>query len=447
MVNKTIEILKSVYLAPRFFIIGSGIAILFLLSYFFPHLFPISRVFLFLFAGTIIVDFGMLFAISGIRANRKVPDRLSNGDENHIAISILNQYNFTVSCEIIDEIPLQFQKRDFSIKAGLKPGEGKELTYTLTPKERGTYSFGKLNIYITAIIGLGRRRYTFDEHVEVQVYPAFLQLKKYELLAVTDRLTEAGIKKIRRLGQHTEFDQIKEYVKGDDYRTINWKATARKGALMVNQYQDEKSQQVYNIIDKGRVMKMPFNGMTLLDYSINASLVLSKIALQKADKTGVITFNTAIDAFVTASKRQRTMYNILETLYHQETEFYESNYELLYVNIKRYITQRSLLILYTNVESTSSIKNYMSFLSRLSRSHLLLVVLFENTQVREFLNNPAKNTEDIYMKTIAEKFLFDKKLIVKELQKQGIHAILTTPSNLTVNIINKYIEYKAVGLL
>mgnify|MGYP006292236493 FL=1 len=388
-----------------------------------------------------------MYAVNGIKGNRRIPERLSNGDTNHIKISLLNQYNFAVTCEIIDEIPVQFQKRDFHIRIKLNPGEGKELDYSLRPKQRGIYDFGKLNVYTSSFLRLVKRRYSIDIHKEVAVYPAFLQLKKYELLAVSNRLTEIGIKKIRRLGLHTEFDQIKEYVKGDDYRTINWKATARKGSLMVNQYQDEKSQQIYSIIDKGRVMKMPFDGMTLLDYAINASLVISKIAIMKDDKAGLITFNTGVDTFLTASRRQKTMYDILERLYHQETGFYESNYELLYANIKRNITQRSLLILYTNIESISSVKNYMSFLTRLSKSHLLLVVLFENSEVRDFLNLSAENTQDIYKKTIAEKFLYDKKLIIKELKKHGIHTIITDPARLTIDLINKYLEYKAIGLL
>lgn len=389
----------------------------------------------------------MMYAVSGINASRKVPDRFSNGDENDISLSVINQYQFPVQCIIIDEIPVQFQKRDFKITLYLNSGEGKDLQYILTPKRRGSYEFGNLNIYCSGILKLIQRRYSFDNKHTVPVYPGFLQLKKYELLAVSNRLTEIGVKKIRRLGMHSEFDQIKDYVKGDDYRTINWKATARKASLMVNQYQDEKSQQVYSLIDKGRVMKMPFEGMTLLDYAINASLVISKISILKDDKAGLITFNKNVDAFVAASRRQKTMHTILETLYRQDTQFYESNFELLYASILRNITQRSLLILYTNFESAASVKNNLSFLSHLGRSHLLLVVIFENTKLQETLHMQVENTEDIYRKTIAEKFLYDKKLIIKELNNHGIHAILTRPENLTVNLINKYLEYKAIGLL
>src|SRR5690606_37930882 len=125
------------------------------------------------------------------------------------------------------------------------------LTYTLRPVKRGAYHFGAVNIYAGTNVQFIRRRFRFSQNKTVPVYPSFIQMRKYELLAISNRLTEFGIKKIRRIGQNREFEQIKEYVVGDDYRTINWKATARRGTLMVNTYQDERAQQVYAVIDKG----------------------------------------------------------------------------------------------------------------------------------------------------------------------------------------------------
>ena len=166
----------------------------------------------------------------------------------------------------------------------------KTISYFLRPVKRGEYSFGAVNVFASSPIGLVSRRYQFSQNKMVPVYPSYIQMRKYELLAISNRLTDTGIKKIRRVGQHTEFERIREYVPGDDYRTINWKASARKSHLMVNNYQDERSQQVYALIDKGRAMQMPFNGMSLLDYAINASLVISNIAIKKSDKAVLITF-------------------------------------------------------------------------------------------------------------------------------------------------------------
>jgi uncharacterized protein (DUF58 family) len=260
-------------------------------------------------------------------------------------------------------------------------------------------------------------------------------------------LTDAGIKKIRRRGNNAEFDQIKEYVPGDDYRTINWKATARKNKLMLNQYTDEKSQQVYSVIDMGRVMRMPFEGLSLLDYAINSSLVISNIAMLKQDKAGIVTFSHKVQSVLIADRRNAQLTKILELLYNQKTGYLESDFENLYMHIRTKINQRSLLLLYTNFESLSGLKRQLKYLRRLAKDHLLVVIFFENTELRNFLEKPADTTSEVYIKTIAEKFTYEKKLIVKELEKFGIHSILTSPQNLSVNTINKYLELKARGLI
>lgn len=193
--------------------------------------------------------------------------------------------------------------------------------YVIRPKQRGDYHFGALNVSAKTVLGLVKRRFRFEEGTTLPVYPSFIQMKKYELLAISNRLTMSGIKKIRKVGNATEFDQIKEYITGDDVRTINWKATSRRQKLMVNKYQDERSQNVYSLIDMGRIMKMPFDQMTLLDYAINASLVISNIAWHKHDKPGVVAFAHKINSFLPADRRGTQMYRIQETLYGLKTNF------------------------------------------------------------------------------------------------------------------------------
>jgi uncharacterized protein (DUF58 family) len=268
-------------------------------------------------------------------------------------------------------------------------------------------------------------------------------MRKYQLMAISNRLSEVGVKKIRRIGHSMEFEQIKEYVQGDDYRTLNWKATARKGALMVNNFTDEKSQQVYCVIDKGRVMKMPFEAVSLLDYAINASLVLSNIALAKQDKAGLVTFSEKIGAFLAANRNPAHMQSILEVLYNQKTRYLESDFEQLYITLRRRVSQRSLVVLFTNFESLSGMRRHLPYLRKIAQHHLLLTVFFENTELSALLEAPANTVEEVYTKTIAEKFAYEKRLIAKELQQVGILTILTPPRLLTINAINKYLELKA----
>lgn len=440
--------LSSLYLNNRFFIAVGAVIFLCVLGFAFPVGFAVARVALLVLVLVVAVDGLLLFRNQkGFAAQRIVADKLSNGDENPILLQLQNNYAFAVSLRIIDEVPFQFQLRNMDLRTALDRYAAKDLTYYLRPVKRGEYKFGALNVYVTGVIGLVSRRYRFAQDQMVPVYPSYLQMRKYELMAISDRLTELGIKKIRRIGQNREFEQVKDYVAGDDIRTVNWKATARRNTLMVNHYQDEKSQAVYSVIDKGRVMKMPFEGMSLVDYAINASLVISNIAILKEDKAGIITFNHKIGNVLAASKMNGQMRSILEVLYNQRTNFKESNFELLYTRIRRSINQRSLILLYTNFETLSGLERQMPYLQRIAKLHLLVVVFFENTELRELLDKTATNTEEIYLQTVAQKFAYEKKQIVKELSRVGIHAVLTAPQNLTVNTINKYLELKARGLI
>ena len=272
-------------------------------------------------------------------------------------------------------------------------------------------------------------------------------MQKYDFLAISNQLTQFGLKKIRRIGNTSEFEQIKDYTNGDDIRTVNWKATAKRAQLMVNQYQDEKSQPIYSIIDTGRVMKMPFNGLKLLDYAINSTLAFSNVALKKHDKVGLLTFSKSIEVFTPAIQKLTHINTLLERLYNINTQFTDSDYGLLYAQLKRKVTHRSLLLLYTNFEHISALKRQLPYLQAISKKHLLVVILFENTELRTLIDEDAEDLQAIYHKTIAEKFDYEKRLMVKELQKHGIQSILTTPEKLTINTINKYLEIKARGLL
>ena len=440
--------IRSLYLGNRFFVLVTVLIGLFLFGYLLPLLYPLAVISGFTLLLLVLFDIISLYKIKrGIIGNRFTPERLSNGDHNEIRIYAENLYPFMIQLKVIDELPFQFQKRDLDFQLSLAPREKKVIKYQLRPVKRGEYHFGKVNIFVSTILGTVKRKYCFADDKTVPVYPSYIQMRKYELLAISNSLIQAGIKKIRRIGHNMEFEQIREYVQGDDFRTVNWKATARKAQLMVNNYQDEKSQQVYSLIDKGRVMQMPFEGLSLLDYAINACLVISNIALKKDDRAGLITFQHKTGTVVPASKRNNQMFHIQEALYNQKTAWRESDFSRLYTLVKTSVRQRSLLLLFTNFESRASLQRQLPFLKQLARNHLLVTIFFENTELDKLVRGPAENLRGVYHKAIGEKFVYEKKMIVRELSSHGIHSILTAPEHLTVNTINKYLELKARGLI
>lgn len=435
---------QNLFLANRLFYLVGSVALLFLISFFIPWLGDIPVILFWTVIILMLIDIWLLYRVkSGFLSRRSTPEKLSNGDENEISVFLENQYTFPIQTEIIDEIPHQFQKRDISFKVSLKSKERKTITYNLRPTKRGVYEFGLIRVYVRSGLGLVIRRYNFESVKDLAVYPSFLHLRKYELLAISNRLSEYGIKKIRRLGNSMEFDQIKNYVSGDDFKNLNWKASARHGSLMVNSYIEEKSQHIYCVIDKSRLMKMPFDGLSLLDYSINACLVLSKVALVKEDKVGLITISDKSGVIISADKKATQLNKFLEVLYKEKTRYMETNMELLYNTIRRTLKQRSLVVYFTNFESVNGLERQLPYLKRISKFHLLIIVFFENIELKALSKKNANDVEEIYIKTVAEKFIHEKKLIVKELSRHGIQSILTSPQNLTVNALNKYIEIKA----
>lgn len=442
------QFFKKLYLNTLFFYVLLGIIAGFVLAYIFPALYKAVWLVFFVFIILTLTDILLLFSKNNyVKATRNAPEKFSNGDENTIRIKLKNQYGFPITVKIIDEIPFQFQVRNFEIQRKLKANSKDQFEYHLRPTERGEYFFGNLNTYVSSPLRLVARRFTFDNNQMVPTYPSYIQLRKYDLMAFSNHLFQYGLKKIRRIGHTMEFEQIKEYVQGDDIRTLNWKATAKRNQLMVNQFQDEKSQTVYMLIDKGRVMKMPFNGLSLLDYAINASLVLSNVILKKGDKAGLFSFSKKVENRVIAERRQSQMNLILENLYNIKTNFFESDYSRLYVDVKKNINHRSLILLYTNFETLDGLHRQLPYLKGIAKNHLLVVVFFNNTELNDLISKKATTIQDIYDQTIAEKFAFEKRLIVNELRKYGIYSVLTQPENLTLDTINKYLEIKARGIL
>lgn len=453
------------FLSRRFYIALCVVVLVLASGYLWSPMFLVGRLLLLLFVVAVLTDAILLWvhirsqkagenqepAASNqqLLAFRQLPDRFSNGDENVVRIRVENNYRFPIRVEVIDEIPFVFQRRDVSFEAYIPQAEAKTIRYSLRPTHRGVYGFGRVRVFVASPIGLLRRRFTCCEAHDVKVYPSFLMLHQYELLAISNNLTEMGIKRIRRVGHHTDFEQIKDYVAGDDFRTINWKASARRSKLMVNVYQDERSQQIYNVIDKGRVMQQAFRGMTLLDYSINASLVLSYVAMYKEDRAGLATFSNDFDTFVPASRRPGHMQTLLETLYAQQTEFGETDYSALVANLNKHVTKRSLVVLYTNFTGLVSMQRQLPYLQQLNKRHRLLVVFFEDEELKEYISThhapltTHRSTESYYRQVMADRFVYEQRLIVSTLRQHGILSLLTTPQNLSVDVINRYLEMKS----
>ena len=442
------KFIQALHITRFFFILLAAVVMLFIAAAAWNWLFYIALIALACLGGFLLLDIILTFSISKpVNVQRNIAKILNLGDENTVELIIENTTNQPINLLFYEGFPIQMQVRDAEKHFFILSGEKKSYTYNFRPKARGDYHFGNVEIFLSSFLFLCKRRLVFELEQTVQVYPSVLQMKQYELKVFHQQTRAQGIKKIRRIGHNNEFEQIKSYVQGDDVRAVNWKATSKKSELMVNQYQEERSQSVYSVVDKSRNMQMEFEGMTMLDYAINASLVFSNIAIKKGDKAGLITFSDKIGTQLLAERNAGQLRRILNLLYNQKTHFREASYELLYESIHQTVKTRSLLMLYTNFESEFAMRRSLPTLRRLNQKHVLVVVFFQNNEMEELAYQRIDSVENIYQAAVAEKLINLKVSIARELRQHGIQTLLTRPEDLNISTINKYLELKAKGVI
>lgn len=440
--------LKSIYITPRFFKLLAVLFVLFVIAYAFPVLLYVTQLALLALVLVTIADIFVLIQVkSPFSVKRNLPERLDLGDGFDVFIEVNNNTIRPFSITLFDELPLEAQERDLKFQREIDAAQVVQLNYLYTPKTRGEHHWGKIHLLFSSSIGLVRSKLVFSLNQKVPVYPSVQLMKKYEFQVFSKKSLSTGIKKIPILGNNNEFEQINTYVQGDDIRRINWKATSRRRSLMVNHYQAERSQNIYTIIDKSRSMERSFDGLTLMDYAINSSLVFSNIALRKGEKVGLFTYSDKMGDQLLAAKGRNQLKSIYELLYKQRTKFNEANFKLLVQTLQRNIRSRSLIMLYTNFETLMSLQRALPLLRLIAKQHVLVVIFFENTQLYEIATKAPVSPRDVYSSTVAQQQMNVKQEMVKLLKANGIYTVLTQPKNLHINAINQYLALKAKGIV
>ena len=443
----------DLFLTTRLFALLAALVVVFTAAFFWAPLLALGKAAAGVLALAALADVLALWALGGrLDGAREVPPKLSLGDLNEIAVTVRSRYPFASRVVVLDEVPVQFQAREAGTVVRLASRGDAVLRYTLRPTTRGTYDFGHLLLYAGGPLGLVRRRFRAAPGGAAVVYPSILQMQRYAFLAATDRLQEAGVRRVRRLGQTMEFDQIRPYVAGDSRRSVNWKATARRGltgggeaALYVNTYQEERAQPVVAAIDMGRAMRSPFDGLTLVDHAVNAALVLLNTALLTDDRAGLVAFDQEVRAVVRPTRTPATLPTLLDALYRLDPGFRDPSFEALYAALRQQIRQRSLVLLFTNIDTVAGLERQLPVLRQIGRMHRLCVVLFENTGIRDLIAAPAERLEDVYVRAVAEGLALETREVARTLERVGIGALVTRPETVTSDAVNRYLQIRSRG--
>jgi uncharacterized protein (DUF58 family) len=325
----------------------------------------------------------------------------------------------------------------------LKPRQNKELIYHVNPHARGDFEFKDVYIRLLGPMKMIYRQHRIPMARHIKVYPNLLDVRKYDLFLRRGRILETGSRRVRLYGRGTEFESLREYVPDDEFRQVDWKASARRGKLMSRQYQVERSQNVLILLDAGRTMSVRVEEMAKLDYAINAALMLSYVASSGDDKVGLLTFSGKVDRFLPPAKGRAQALAIMEALYNVPLTTQESDYAGAFLYMARRWRKRSLVVVFSDLLDPESSRQIIMHLQTLASTHLCMCVAISDTNVLSTARAVPEESSAFYEKAAAVELLHERQQAIGALTRAGVIVIDSEPGTLSPAVINQYLQIKA----
>jgi uncharacterized protein (DUF58 family) len=412
-----------------------------------PVLRPVAAVFVLLALALLALDWWRAGNVTSLSVTRQHDTKLSLGGQNPITLVLEQRQRRPLVFWLRDEPPDAFET-DTRILTGMVAPRGRwQGTYHVRPLRRGDYRFGDLNLRWRGPLGLVVRQGRFQAAAPVKVYPNLLDVRRYDLLLQRNRLQEMGLRHARRYGEGTEFERLREYLPDDEYRRIDWKATARRHRPVTIEYQTERSQNVIAVLDVGRMMQSPVARMAKLDYVINAVLLLAYVASGKGDKMGLMTFADDVIHFVQPRQGRGQFYLMLDRLYGVEAQPVEPNYRraLSYLALKQ--RKRSLVVIFTDLSGGISMGELTSHVSMLARRTLPLVVTISDPDIHAAARQRPADSLAVYRRAAAAQLLDERRVALEQMARRGVLTLDVPANQLSLAVINRYLELKARTML
>ncbi|MFM8571951.1 MAG: DUF58 domain-containing protein [Pirellula sp.] len=397
--------------------------------------------------GLLIVDLLTLTTPSGIRVYRKMIRSASLGRNHDVQLFVENTGHRTQRLEIKDDCPDTMIAIPDSQQAVLDPRKRLELSYELKPTRRGVFEFHKVYLRLQSRLGLWNRYVEKTCHADLQVYPNMQQLEEYAHLARTNRLNLIGVRKTRKAGQDNNFERLRDYNQDDNYKHIDWRATARRQKLTVKQFQQDQSQRIVFMLDCGRLMTNEYQGLSLVDYAMNSILMMSYVALNQGDSVGLLCFSDKVEKYVPVRGGPRQMNHMLHGLFDRFPQFKQSNYDDAFLYFSNHCRRRTLVVLISNVIDDITASQLTGYLSTLSPRHLPVLCLMRDRSVFEIADNPALEESVLYRSGAAANLLLWRHEVLRKISDNGTLVVDAFPDQLTAPLINRYLEVKSKHLL
>jgi uncharacterized protein (DUF58 family) len=361
--------------------------------------------------------------------------------ENTIFFYVKNNFRHKLEVEVKDERLRHFNIVGKDMKHVVEAGEEAVFSYAVIPAKRGSFVSGKVYLRYRGLMGLCKKYVTVASAAAYKVYPNIKDLSKYRLMTQKNRFLPTGEKNLPQYGAGSEFESLRSYVEGDDFRKINWAATARENKLIVNQEQMERDQPVYILLDIGRPMSYMVKGFKKLDYSINAALILCDIVNLQGDKAGLLVFDSKVQTHIAPGQGPLHRNLLMETLYNVADNRQTANYEGAFQTLCERQKRRSLVFIFTDFEILEEAEDLISHIAILKRRHMPIVVFMENESLAAMAGATApKRTYDKILKQTAQDFCDERKKIIRTLNIMGIPSVESTAEQFTLSAVNRYLQ-------
>ncbi len=375
--------------------------------------------------------------------------KMGLGADNLITLLVHNQATHPLDIIVRDEPPAEFKvvRGSPRMATRVEAQNRARLTYEVRPMRRGGHLFGNMTIRWISVLGLFVRQTTKTVSTKVKVYPNLLKISQAERLARIGQVP-AGVRYSRWVGEAGTFEQLRDYVPDDDFRRINWKATAKQGKLISSDYSPERSQNILIMVEMGQqMMTRPLGVLrtTRLDLVVNAVLMFSYTAITRGDRVGLLLFDEKIRTYLPPRPGEGQFYYVVEALYDAQGQPVDPDYGLALRYVRAQRQRRSLLALLTDPGSQVAAEGLVSQLGAFYPHHLPLCVTLSDTAVLETAQRSPYNTQAIYERSVAEQILDQRQLWLQRLNQRGVMTLDVPAYQLTSAVINKYLDLKERG--
>ena len=388
-----------------------------------------------------------------IDARREMNSKFSLGVQNVVTLTLVNRSRYHLKLRLKDDFPSEFQFHRATHDVRLAPSAEETIVYHLTPLRRGIYRFEDIHLRGWGILGLIIRQRRIAAATNVKVYPNLQAVRQYELLVRRGLLGQLGLKNSRQFGEGTEIERLREYAPDDDFRRIDWKATARHRKPIVREFETERSQDVIIMLDTGRLMASPIvldashatgqTAMIKLDYAINTTLMTGYVSTLKGDKVGLIAFADTVHQYLAPKPGKKQFLTMLESIYALQVHPVEPDFESAFTYLASKQRKRALVILFTDILDSDAAEGLATYVAQLSRHHLVVCVTLMDTTIIALATQKLTDSKSVYQKTVAEKLLQEKHATLEILRRRGVITLDVPAHQLTMTVVNKYLELKA----